>query len=554
MKISLYRKYNEGYSCEEAMEFYKNVVFGAKGDWSSKATWGNSPAKNMKVADPDKDGDKIMHMGLPLTKTFELYGCDGGVKMAKAGACADAVGEAAATTTSKDASEEKKSEDESEEPQEKKQKNRSDDYSLWVAADSKEHADKLFGDLSGNGGKVSMPMCDMFWGDYYGMCTDAYGTHWMISYGASSSKTEHSINSKYGDGKLQINVYRSFNDGKCAEAFDFYKKVFGGEFSWKGTYDKAPDDADFAPKNVDDKDKVMHMSLPLTKEFTLQGCDIVEMEGDDQCDWSPYNMSLMLTSKEEADTMFDALKTDGGKVVMPIDDMFWGDYFGIVQDRFGNSWNVSYNAMNAELIAGESATTTETKKNKMKVNVYRNFQGNCAEAFDFYKSVFGGDFSWKVEWSKAPADTVADLERDGGKIMHVGLPLSDTVELMGCDEVPMKAGEGGAPAHVSCSMDTAEDDEDSGAKRRKLEDGSTSTIPPSAMTKNMHISLSPESKERAEELMAKLSADGGVVQVPLAQKFWGSYFGSCMDRFGTQWMFDYYNQTPHSQKEGETTK
>jgi PhnB protein len=211
-----------------------------------------------------------------------------------------------------------------------------------------------------------------------------------------------------------------------------------------------------------------------------------------------------------------------------------------------------------------TATTTTTKpNNKMKVNIYRNFQnGQCAEAFDFYKSIFGGEFTWKAEWSMAPKGTLANVEQDGTKIMHMGLALTDGVELMGADDVPMKDGQSVhlPPTVIDHDKDDKDNDDDDDDQHSPDDNDSKRIrrmIPPSSVTNNVRLSICPESKEHADQLHAALSADGGVVQMPMGDQFWGSYFGMCMDRFGTQWMFDYTAPTAAATDvvtKGETEK
>jgi PhnB protein len=196
-----------------------------------------------------------------------------------------------------------------------------------------------------------------------------------------------------------------------------------------------------------------------------------------------------------------------------------------------------------------SQTSSEQVQHKpnnkqMKVNIYRNFQnGKCAEAFDFYKNVFGGEFTWKAEWSLAPEGTLANVDQDGTKIMHIGLALTDGVELMGVDDVPIRDGQSVHLPPSSLLPGTNGKDNDKDDKHHHPDTTDSKRIhrmiSPSSVTNNVYISISPESKERADQLLAALSSDGGVVEMPMGDQFWGSYFGMCMDRFGTQWMLDY---------------
>lgn len=137
----------------------------------------------------------------------------------------------------------------------------------------------------------------------------------------------------------------------------------------------------------------------------------------------------------------------------------------------------------------------------MKVNVYLTFDGDCAQAFDFYKSVFGGDFSWRATLGESPMkDQVpADMV---DRIMHVSLGVGENLDLMGCDANPVM--------------------------HKK----------PFVKGTNQQIALSPTTKAEADRLFAALSTDGGSADQPLQDMFWGSYFGFLTDRFGIQWMID----------------
>ena len=138
-----------------------------------------------------------------------------------------------------------------------------------------------------------------------------------------------------------VNPYLTFQ-GNCEEAFNHYKKVFGGEFSYLGRFGERP-----PPEGVtvseEDANKIMHMSLPISKENILMG-------SDSGGEWAPNlmvgnNISLSITAetKEDADRFF-AMLSDGGKVTMPMDQTFWGDYFGMCTDKFGINWMISLGA------------------------------------------------------------------------------------------------------------------------------------------------------------------------------------------------------------------
>ena len=136
----------------------------------------------------------------------------------------------------------------------------------------------------------------------------------------------------------------------------------------------------------------------------------------------------------------------------------------------------------------------------MSLNAYLTFDGNCREAFEFYRSVFGGEFSEFQTFAQAPADMgVPDAEKD--RVMHLSLPIGSSV-LMGSD---------------SCSA----------------------FGPPPVVGTNFSISIVGQSKEHCDETFAKLS-DGGTVKMPMEETFWGAYFGVWTDKFGITWMINYH--------------
>jgi PhnB protein len=137
------------------------------------------------------------------------------------------------------------------------------------------------------------------------------------------------------------------------------------------------------------------------------------------------------------------------------------------------------------------------------VNPYLNFNGNCEEAFNFYKSVFGGEFVTVMRFKDVPAEyQMAKSESE--KIMHVALPIGQGTILMGSD----------TPAAMG----------------------------PVTNGNNFSIAISTETETEATRLFNRLSA-GGQVTMPLDKTFWGAYFGMLTDKFGIQWMVSYdYNQ------------
>lgn len=134
------------------------------------------------------------------------------------------------------------------------------------------------------------------------------------------------------------------------------------------------------------------------------------------------------------------------------------------------------------------------------MNPYLNFNGTTEEAFNFYKSVFGGEFLSVMRWKEMPGgETMSG--GDGGKIMHIALPIGNGNVLMGTDSLESMG--------------------------QKLTIGN-----------NFHITIGPDNKEAADRLFKELSV-GGKAEMPLEDTFWGAYFGILADKFGIRWIINF---------------
>ena len=137
-----------------------------------------------------------------------------------------------------------------------------------------------------------------------------------------------------------VNVYLTF-DGNCLEAFEFYKTVFGGEFPYIGRFKEMPPSEDGPTLSEEDGEKIMHISLPISKETILMGSDVAGEWAAGFKKGNNFSISVNTDSKEEADRLFNELSL-GGNVLMPMSSTFWGDYFGTFSDKFGINWMVSF--------------------------------------------------------------------------------------------------------------------------------------------------------------------------------------------------------------------
>jgi PhnB protein len=137
----------------------------------------------------------------------------------------------------------------------------------------------------------------------------------------------------------------------------------------------------------------------------------------------------------------------------------------------------------------------------MKLNPYLNFNGNAIDAFKFYQSILGGEMNVMKMDSAPGLDHLTDAEKE--MALHVSIPIGNGQFLMASD----------------CLESLGQ----------KLEFGN-----------NNYISLSPDSREEADRIFSGLS-EGGVVEMPMEDMFWGDYFGSFKDKFGVCWMINFEN-------------
>lgn len=140
-----------------------------------------------------------------------------------------------------------------------------------------------------------------------------------------------------------------------------------------------------------------------------------------------------------------------------------------------------------------------------KMNPYLNFKDSCEEAFEFYRSVFGGEFMMVMRMGDTDMGMPVPDEAKN-LIMHVSLPIGDNI-LMGSD-----APDGLCPTPLTAGN-------------------------------NFSVSISAESREDADRIYNGLSADG-TSAMPMQEMFWGSYWGMLTDKFGINWMVEHSEQKP----------
>lgn len=137
-----------------------------------------------------------------------------------------------------------------------------------------------------------------------------------------------------------VNIYLTFN-GNCKEAFNFYRSVFGGEFGYVGRFGEMPPLEGMPPIPDNEKNKIMHISLPVSKETCLMGCDSSAAPGETTVAGNNFSITVNGNDKAEADRLFSRL-SEGGKITLPMDHTFWGSYYGLFTDKFGINWMINF--------------------------------------------------------------------------------------------------------------------------------------------------------------------------------------------------------------------
>lgn len=140
-------------------------------------------------------------------------------------------------------------------------------------------------------------------------------------------------------------TYLNF-DGNTLDAFEFYKKVFRSEFVGEPMRMRDVPPMEGAPKTPEDQlDNIMHIQMRILGGHMLMGTDVTEGMGVELKVGNNVHINLMPDTRAEADRLFAEL-SEGGHVTMPMQDMFWGDYFGSFIDQFGIRWMINCDGKN----------------------------------------------------------------------------------------------------------------------------------------------------------------------------------------------------------------
>ncbi|WP_448702472.1 VOC family protein [Mucilaginibacter sp. AW1-3] len=134
-----------------------------------------------------------------------------------------------------------------------------------------------------------------------------------------------------------INPYLNFS-GNTEEAFNFYRSVFGGEFQVMMRFKNMPDGQNLS---AEDGEKLMHISLPISKTNVLMGTDVLGSMGQSLTVGNNFALSVHTASEAETEKIFNGL-SEGGQVTMPLQKTFWSALFGMLTDKFGTQWMISF--------------------------------------------------------------------------------------------------------------------------------------------------------------------------------------------------------------------
>ncbi|MES2796562.1 MAG: SRPBCC domain-containing protein [Bacteroidota bacterium] len=144
------------------------------------------------------------------------------------------------------------------------------------------------------------------------------------------------------NNKVRVSSYLNF-PGNTEEAFNFYKSVFGGEFSGNGIQRFGDIPAQEGAPSLPDSDKnlILHIELEIMGGFVLMATDAPESMGFKVYAGNNMHINLEPESREETKRIFEAL-SEGGTISMPLDDTFWGAYYGSFRDKYGINWMLNY--------------------------------------------------------------------------------------------------------------------------------------------------------------------------------------------------------------------
>ena len=135
----------------------------------------------------------------------------------------------------------------------------------------------------------------------------------------------------------KVSIYLNFA-GNTEEAFNFYKSIFKTEFSAPIMYNKdIPAHEGMPPLPDHEKGKIMHIALPILGGIQIMGTDMLESMGHKLIIGNNTTINLEPDTREETEELFKGL-SDGGSSIAPLQDMFWGSYWGCCLDRFGIRW------------------------------------------------------------------------------------------------------------------------------------------------------------------------------------------------------------------------
>ncbi|WP_421772946.1 VOC family protein [Gracilimonas sp.] len=135
-----------------------------------------------------------------------------------------------------------------------------------------------------------------------------------------------------------INPYLNFQ-GNTEKAFKFYQSIFGGEFI--GGISRFTNAPEAEQLSEEERNKVMHVALPFGDNNMIMATDALESMGQKVKPGNNFYLCISADSREQADQFFKGL-SEGAEIEMEMQDAFWGDYFGMLTDKFGIKWMITF--------------------------------------------------------------------------------------------------------------------------------------------------------------------------------------------------------------------
>jgi PhnB protein len=382
---------------------------------------------------------------------------------------------------------------------------------LSVAGSDFEHMKGIWNRFTVNHStKITLPLEKQFWGSIFGSLTDPFGNNWMFSLPDKDAPPPKDCPEPLPTEYFMVEPYFYF-DGNCSSAIDYYVNMFKGNKTFSTCYKDCP-----MPVSEEHKDKIMHACMTFYENGGAKGCfknqimfsDLPQEQKGTCKVGNNLHLSLGASCYDHLKPIWDRFVADKNtKVTMPFEKQFWGDIFGSVTDAQGVHWMF---CAHDESAGDKQKTTCSFPETYFKIEPYLYFDGNCAEAIDFYAQAFQSDEKPFVKtYGEGPMGKKV-AEADQHKIMHGSFSFSDPANrcagkntIMFSDVIAGFCG---------------------GAENK--------------VGNNVQLSISMTNYEHMKGIWERFTANPKTkVVMPLQKQFWGSIYGTIIDPYGVNWMF-----------------